>query len=47
MVARGIQFVREPSEQPYGMVAVFQDLYGNLWDLLELNEDHPIAKRMK
>ncbi|WP_429841203.1 VOC family protein [Brevibacillus sp. FIR094] len=47
MVARGIQFVREPSEQPYGMVAVFQDLYGNLWDLLQLNEDHPIAKRMK
>ncbi|GAB1531407.1 MULTISPECIES: VOC family protein [Brevibacillus] len=47
MVARGIQFVREPSEQPYGMVAVFQDLYGNLWDLLELNADHPIAKRMK
>ncbi|MGG4446298.1 VOC family protein [Brevibacillus sp. HB1.4B] len=47
MVAKGIQFVREPSEQPYGMVAVFQDLYGNLWDLLELNEDHPIAKRMK
>ncbi|MFF0826542.1 VOC family protein [Brevibacillus sp. NPDC003359] len=47
MVASGIQFVREPEEQPYGMVAVFQDLYGNLWDLLELNEDHPIAKRMK
>lgn len=47
MVARGIQFVREPSEQQYGMVAVFQDLYGNLWDLLELNADHPIAKRMK
>ncbi|TQK63805.1 catechol 2,3-dioxygenase-like lactoylglutathione lyase family enzyme [Brevibacillus sp. AG162] len=47
MVARGIHFVREPKEQPYGMVAVFQDLYGNLWDLLELNEDHPIAKRMK
>ncbi|UIO45094.1 VOC family protein [Brevibacillus brevis] len=47
MVARGIQFVREPSEQPYGMVAVFQDLYGNLWDLLQLNEDHPIAKRKK
>jgi len=47
MVARGIQFVREPKEQPYGMVAVFQDLYGNLWDLLQLNEDHPIAKRKK
>lgn len=29
------------------MVAVFKDLYGNLWDLLELKEEHPIAKRMK
>ncbi|MED1785131.1 VOC family protein [Brevibacillus fortis] len=47
MVSRGIQFVREPMEQPYGVVAVFQDLYGNLWDLLELREDHPIAKRLK
>jgi len=47
MVARGIEFVREPKEAPYGIVAVFKDLYGNLWDLLQLNEDHPIAKRMK
>ena len=45
MVARGIKFVREPKKEDYGMVAVFQDLYGNLWDLLELNEDHPISKR--
>jgi hypothetical protein len=28
-------FVREPKREPYGMVAVFEDLYGNLWDLLE------------
>lgn len=34
--ARGVQFVREPSRQPYGTVAVFRDLYGNLWDLVEL-----------
>jgi catechol 2,3-dioxygenase-like lactoylglutathione lyase family enzyme len=34
--ARGVVFVREPAEQPYGTVAVFQDLYGNLWDLLQL-----------
>ena len=47
MVANGIHFVREPKEQPYGMVAVFEDLYGNLWDLLELKEDHPLMKRMK
>ena len=36
MVAAGIHFVREPKEAPYGTVAVFEDLYGNLWDLLEL-----------
>ncbi|MBY9078820.1 VOC family protein [Paenibacillus sp. HN-1] len=47
MAAKGIEFVREPKEQPYGMVAVFRDLYGNQWDLLQLNEDHPIMKRMK
>ncbi|MFC4098896.1 VOC family protein [Paenibacillus xanthanilyticus] len=47
MTARGIEFVRPPQEQPYGMVAVFKDLYGNLWDLLQLNEEHPIAKRAR
>ncbi len=47
MVQRGIEFVRPPREQPYGMVAVFKDLYGNLWDLLELNEDHPLMRRKK
>jgi len=35
-VSSGIRFVREPREEPYGTVAVFEDLYGNLWDLLEL-----------
>jgi catechol 2,3-dioxygenase-like lactoylglutathione lyase family enzyme len=35
-LANGIRFVREPREQPYGTVAVFEDLYGNLWDLLQL-----------
>lgn len=33
--ARGVVFVREPKEESYGTVAVFQDLYGNLWDLLQ------------
>lgn len=33
--ARGVRFVREPREEPYGTVAVFEDLYGNLWDLIE------------
>ncbi len=45
MLAEGIVFVREPQEQDYGTVAVFEDLYGNLWDLLELNPDHPMANR--
>ena len=45
MVSLGIKFVREPKEQGYGTVAVFEDLYGNLWDLLQLNPDHPIANR--
>ena len=33
--AAGVEFVRPPTEQPYGTVAVFKDLYGNLWDLVE------------
>ena len=35
MVKVGIKFVREPQEESYGTVAVFEDLYGNLWDLIE------------
>ncbi|MHA7111485.1 VOC family protein [Sunxiuqinia elliptica] len=46
MISTGIEFVRAPKQADYGMVAVFKDLYGNLWDLLQLNEDHPIARRM-
>jgi catechol 2,3-dioxygenase-like lactoylglutathione lyase family enzyme len=34
--AKGIEFHRQPSQAPYGTVAVFKDLYGNLWDLVEL-----------
>ncbi|AIY66478.1 VOC family protein [Pseudoalteromonas piratica] len=45
MKAIGIHFIREPKEQPYGTVAVFEDLYGNRWDLLQLNPDHPMANR--
>ncbi len=33
--AKGVVFVREPQEEAYGTVAVFKDLYGNLWDLLQ------------
>jgi len=38
MVANGITFVRTPETMDYGTVAVFEDLYGNLWDLLEPTE---------
>lgn len=36
MSEQGVRFVREPKAEPYGTVAVFADLYGNLWDLIEL-----------
>lgn len=35
MAAKGVRFVRPPKAEPYGTVAVFADLYGNLWDLIE------------
>ena len=35
MLAKKIKFVREPVKEPYGTVAVFEDLYGNLWDLIQ------------
>jgi catechol 2,3-dioxygenase-like lactoylglutathione lyase family enzyme len=37
--AKGVVFVREPRVESYGTVAVFKDLYGNLWDLLQPNAD--------
>lgn len=46
MVARGIRFVRPPKEAPYGIVAVFADLYGNLWDLVQASPSSPIAGRV-
>nr|CAA6830709.1 MAG: Glyoxalase family protein [uncultured Thiotrichaceae bacterium] len=36
MIEEGISFTRPPKEQDYGWVAVFEDLYGNLWDLVQL-----------
>lgn len=36
MLDKGVNFHETPREEPYGTVAVFEDLYGNLWDLLEL-----------
>ena len=46
MVTKGIEFVRPPKEADYGMVAVFKDLYGNLWDLVQFEEGHPIVNRL-
>ena len=36
--AKGIEFHRQPSQAPYGTVAVFKDLYGTLWDLVQLRK---------
>jgi lactoylglutathione lyase len=41
MMKRGVKFVRDPKEENYGTVAVFEDLYGNRWDLLELKKANP------
>lgn len=38
MLSQGITFVREPKHEEYGTVAVFADLYGNLWDLIEFKK---------
>ena len=37
---RGVEFMREPTQEAYGTVSVFKDLYGNLWDLIEPNGTH-------
>jgi catechol 2,3-dioxygenase-like lactoylglutathione lyase family enzyme len=43
MVSNGIEFITEPKKADYGTVALFKDLYGNLWDLIELSSEHPIT----
>ncbi|MGI9222070.1 MAG: VOC family protein [Woeseiaceae bacterium] len=43
MQAKGIKFVREALQADYGTVAVFEDLYGNLWDLIEYAPGHPMS----
>lgn len=47
MRQKGIEFIREPKKQDYGKVAVFKDLYGNLWDLVEFKHGHPMALRVQ
>jgi len=44
MLSLGIKFVKEPKVEPYGTAAVFEDLYGNLWDLIELTNDQSRSK---
>jgi uncharacterized glyoxalase superfamily protein PhnB len=36
MTQAGVEFIRTPEQQPWGLVAVFRDLYGNLWDLIQV-----------
>ncbi len=43
MVSNGIKFVRQPKVMDYGTVAAFEDLYGNLWDLVQFAPGHPQA----
>lgn len=45
--SRGVNFVRPPSTADYGTVAVFEDLYGNRWDLLEMKDNHHVAQRIQ
>jgi catechol 2,3-dioxygenase-like lactoylglutathione lyase family enzyme len=40
MLAKDIKFARPPKVEEYGTVAVFEDLYGNLWDLIEYSNKH-------
>lgn len=44
MVSVDIKFVREPKKVAYGTVAVFEDLYGNLWDLIEYTHTNRVIK---
>jgi catechol 2,3-dioxygenase-like lactoylglutathione lyase family enzyme len=46
MIEKGVEFEREPKTLEYGTVAVFKDLYGNLWDLIEFAKDYPMRARL-
>jgi catechol 2,3-dioxygenase-like lactoylglutathione lyase family enzyme len=45
MLANDIHFVRKPAQETYGTVAVFEDLYGNLWDLIEPTDKNRLLSR--
>ncbi|WP_144602155.1 VOC family protein [Algoriphagus algorifonticola] len=34
-ISKGVEFIREPAKEEFGIVSVFKDLYGNLWDLIQ------------
>lgn len=38
--SKGVEFIREPAKEDFGIVSVFKDLYGNLWDLIEPNKSN-------
>jgi catechol 2,3-dioxygenase-like lactoylglutathione lyase family enzyme len=44
MRSNGVQFIEQPRQEVYGLVAVFQDLYGNKWDLIQSNKPLPDKK---
>ena len=44
MKARGVRFVGEPRNESYAMVAIFEDLYGNRWDLLEMKTPSQLSE---
>ncbi len=46
LISNGVKFIREPKEADYGMVAVFEDLYGNRFDLIQFNVNHRMYKRI-
>jgi len=45
LTAAGVHFIRPPAEMPYGIVSVFEDLYGNRWDLVQYRETNPETPR--
>jgi len=45
MIERNVKFIREPKEEEYGIVAVFEDLYGNQWDLLQPKDQNKAIQR--
>lgn len=47
MLANGVIFKRDPVDAPYGTVAVFEDLYGNLWDLIEHRKDSHFSQHQQ